>query len=161
MLHFGECEGLREVYEGLRLVDKGQRWDDEKLNLLGVQQGKAMAPGVAAVHNFTWKHVIPELVRVETEGARFQTKAVLRRAAQRFRKREEAMRVGIRAYIHKREAREQRPVETMENALDRYAKALEGVAEVDETGQITRTEALERWLGYAEADDDEDMDVAS
>ena len=161
MLHFGECEGLRGVYEGLRLVDKGEKWDDKGLNLLGIQKSKPMAQGVAAVHNITWKHVIPELVRVETEGARFQTKAVLRRAARRYRKREEAMQVAMQAYVHKREAKEKRPLEEMEHALDRYAKALEGVAEVDETGRITRTEALTKWLGYAEADDDEDMEVAS
>ena len=153
ILHFGKCTGLKRVYASLRLVDGGRRWDDLRLNLLGVQQAGIMKKGVAAVHSFTWKHVIPEMVRVETEGARFQVGAVLRRAAHRYKKREAALQVTINMHVNKQEARQDRPIDTIPHALDRFAKSLDGIAHLTEEGLIVRNPELESWLATAEAMD--------
>lgn len=158
VLHFGECPALKEVYTSLRIVDGGQRWNDTRLNLLGLQQRGVMKRGTAAIHSFTWKHIIPEIVRVEQEGSKFQAKAVLRRAARRYKKREQAMQVTIKMHVNKQEARHQQPIDTIADghALDRFSAVLDGVATVDESGKIVRDEAIERWITYAERDDSAD-----
>ena len=154
--HFGKCTALRRVYESLRLVDGGKQWDDARLNLLGIQSTGIMKKGTAAIHSFTWKHVIPEMVRVETEKARFQTGAVLRRAAQRYKKREAALQVTINIHVHKMEARHDQPIDTIPHALERFEKTLDGIAFLTEEGQIVRTTELENWLNVAEAMDTTD-----
>ena len=152
ILHFGECRALKEVYESLRIVDGGLRWNDTRLNLLGLQQSGVMKRGTAAIHSFTWKHVIPEIVRVEQEGAKFQAGAVLRRAVRRYKKREQAMQITIRLHVNKQEARHSRSIDTIADgtALDRFSAILDGIATVDASGQIVRNEAIERWINNAE-----------
>ena len=88
LAHFGECPRLKGVFDSLRTVDGGNKWNDARLNLLGVKGKGVLKKGVSAVHMMMWKHVIPELVRTETKGAEFQTKQVLARAARRYLKRE-------------------------------------------------------------------------
>ena len=142
--HLGECPKLRRIYESLRPMDEGGEWDNTRLNLLGVKSKGVVKRGVSAIHHFTWKHVIPELVRVETEDAEFQTKAVLKRAAKRYKKREAALQVTINMHINKVQAREGRPIG--EGDLERFNKTLDGIAEVSESGKITRKMELEQWL---------------
>ena len=87
---------VKGVFNSLRTVDEGSKWNDARLNLLGVKGRGVVKKGVSAVHMMMWKHVIPELVRTETKGAEFQTKQVLARAARRYLKREGALKVRVK-----------------------------------------------------------------
>ena len=87
-----------------------------------------------------WKHIIPELVRVETEGGSFQVKAVQARAARRYKKREEAMAVSIKLCQQRCEAR------GWKFDAGRFNQRLDGIAEVSDEGEIYRSEGLREWL---------------
>ena len=41
-----ECEGLKPIFETLHVFDKGQKWDDMKLNLFGINEMKGRSPGL-------------------------------------------------------------------------------------------------------------------
>jgi hypothetical protein len=94
--HFGKCSGLRSVFQSMRKVDKGERWDDDRLNLLGLRGRGVVKRGVSALQLMVWKQIIPEVVRVDAEGTRFDSKAVLKRAARRYIRREEALQMSMR-----------------------------------------------------------------
>ena len=141
--HMGECEQLRDIYTNLRLVDEGGRWNDKSLNLLGVKGRGVVKRGASAIHHMVWKHIIPELVRVDVKGARFQEKEVQERAARRYVKREEAMEVAMK--LHKQRC------EAQGGKFDEgsYNQRLDGIAEVTEEGEVVRSEGLRQWLKKA------------
>ena len=43
--HWGECEGLKPIFETLRVFDGGQRWDDLKLNFVRHKRDERESPG--------------------------------------------------------------------------------------------------------------------
>ena len=94
-----------------------------------------------------WKQVIPELVGAETRGTEIQTRQVLARAARRFLKREEAMKVRIKLYTNKCEARGMKPL------MDTFNGALEGIAGVTEDGELIRDDNLQSWIEDCIPDD--------
>jgi hypothetical protein len=140
LAHFGECPRLKGVFNSLRTVDEGSKWNDARLNLLGVKGRGVVKKGVSAVHMMMWKHVIPELVRTETKGAEFQTKQVLARAARRYLKREGALKVRVKLYMNKCEARGLKP------RMDTFNSAVDGIAEVTEDGELIRGDNLQKWI---------------
>ena len=65
--HWGECEGLKPIFETLRVFDEGQRWDDLKLNLFGINEMKGRVPdGTSAVQWDTVKPVHDIIVNPAT-----------------------------------------------------------------------------------------------
>lgn len=147
--HMGECEQMRDVFTNLRLVDGGGKWNDRSLNLLGVKGRGVVKRGASAIHHMVWKHVIPELVRVDEKGVRFQGKAVQERAARRYEKREEAMEVTIQLHKQRCEAH------GWKFDVGQYSQRLDGIAEVTEEGEIVRSEGLKQWLKRALGDESE------
>ena len=138
--HFGECRGLKPIFDSMRKVDGGHRWNDSALNLLGAKEGKAVERGTSALHMMIWKQVIPEMVRVDTKNEKFQSEEVLKRAVRRYKKRERALEVSIKLYKNKCESKGMMP------SMDRFNKALAGIAEVDDSGKVSRKRGLEEWI---------------
>ena len=138
--HFGKCRGLRRVFQSMRKADKGERWDDDRLNLLGLRGRGVVKRGVSALQLMMWKQVIPEIVRADTTGARFDSEAVLRRAARRYKRREEALKVTIKLYTQKCEAMCWKP------DMERFNGAIDGIAVVDADGLLRREDHVQEWL---------------
>jgi hypothetical protein len=138
--HFGSCGGMKKIFQSLRTIDKGSRWNDDRMNLMGLQGRGVVKRGVSAIHMMVWKQIIPELVRADSSGEKFKCSAVLKRAARRYITREEALQMTIKLYKQKCEAVCRKP------DMERFNGAIEGIAVVDEDGELRRESELEEWL---------------
>ena len=127
-------------------------WNDKGLNLMGIQRKGIVKRGASAIHHMVWKHIIPELVRVDENGARFNAKAVQARAAKRYVKREEAMTVSIQLCKQRCEAR------GWKFDVGQFNQRLDGIAEVTDDGEIVRTAGLQKWLKRSTNEDDEESE---
>ena len=151
--HFGQCEALKQVFKSMRTIDGGESWSDQGLNLLGIQGRSTVKRGVSALHLIIWKHVIPEIVRVDTKGATFQSAEVLARAVRRYKKREAALKIAAKLHINRCESRGTVP------SMDRFNKVVDGIAEVGDDGRVHRSAALQQWI-TDHAGDQDDQDIA-
>ena len=131
---------MKKIFQSLRTIDKGSRWNDDRMNLMGLQGRGVVKRGVSAIHMMVWKQIIPELVRADSSGEKFKCSAVLKRAARRYITREEALQMTIKLYKQKCEAVCRKP------DLERFNGAIEGIAVVDEDGELRRESELEEWL---------------
>ena len=84
--HWGECIGLLPIYNALREIDGGEKWNQIPLNLLGVTtMGGVVPPGISVIHFCVWKQIIIELM-----SSTFNPRAVLARAISRLQDRLDA-----------------------------------------------------------------------
>jgi hypothetical protein len=139
--HFGECTGLRPVFELMRRLDGGQRWDDPRLNLLGIKnRGKAIPSGISLLHLVCWKSVLIELTQCSIKKISFDPNNVLDHVKQRMTKR---MKTAEHLALVERNRAQARELPPRTAALRKW---LTGLAEVDEEGNIAFREAVSEWL---------------
>lgn len=157
IIHWGACPGLRPVFDKLREVDGGERWDDPRLNLHGIGLGSNtnIAPdgqerkessltkvktGPTMIHMITWKFILIALTKKSIEGAPVNTGEIIKAAQNRVQKRLDRLSVRLHSKKIKAEARDAKA------NFDTERKWTDGIGEIDEDGTFTKSARLALWL---------------
>ena len=140
LVHLGSCPALRPVYQALRLLDGGSRWDDVPLNLLGVTGQHTVRGAVSAAHFHVWKFVILMLRDMTERVIPNPTASILRSASERLENKIAAVRHRLVRYRRRCELRRLQP------CYDTYNRWLEGAAEIDEDGEVSVTPQYAKWV---------------
>ena len=131
LLHLGTCTWLKPVYEVMRKFDDGPRWDDARLNLLGVNDMKGIPPeGTSTLHFMLWKHILLQMTMFSLKGIPPDQQQIIDKAVLRLEKRISALEYDITCMYCKSESRDTPP------NLKPATRRLKGIGEVLDTGKI-------------------------
>ena len=143
--HWGECEGLKPIFETLRVFDGGQRWDDLKLNLFGINEMKGRVPdGTSALHFMAWKFILIQMTQMSLKKQAFDSEEIIKYAVRRLHSRVKTAEYRITMIRNKAFAQNSTP------NYGTIARWTEGIAEVHkDSGVLTPHEALvDLWKKY-------------
>ena len=143
--HFGECSALRPIFEIMRKFDKAKRWDDRKMNLLGVNEMKGVIPeGTSTVHFVLWKFIIIQLTLVSIEGKPFSNLEIVEFAMRRLARKLTGIQYAMTCAKHKAESRGcQEDGTPFEANYSKFEKWVTGVATIEDGKLIVDTELLD------------------
>ena len=131
ILHLGTCTWLKPVYEVMRKFDGGTRWDDARLNLLGVNDMKGIPPeGTSTLHFMLWKHILLQMTMWSLKGIPPNVQQIIDRAALRLEKRVFSLEYEITCVYCKAESRSTPP------NLRPARRRLKGIGEVLDSGKV-------------------------
>ena len=140
--HFGKCTALKPVFELLRRFDGGPRWDDTRLNLLGIRnKGKAVPSGVSLLHMVAWKSILISTTVSGIKGVPFDTDVVLEHIKKRMRAR---MQTAQHLALVERNRAQARELPAPRTAALR--KWVAGLAQISDEGIITLRPETHEWL---------------
>ena len=143
--HWGECKGLKPVFETLRVFDKGQRWDDRKLNLFGINDMKGRIPdGTSALHFMMWKFILIQMTQMSLKKQAFDSEEIIKYAVRRLHSRVKTAEYKIIMIRNKAFAQSKSP------DYGTIARWTEGIADIHkDSGVLTPHEALvDLWKKY-------------
>ena len=130
--HLGECWELRPAFEALRKIDKGEEWDDVKLNLFGEYHNRGMIPpGTSLIHFQVWKMILIGFTKKGIHNTPFDIGSTLQQAYKRIIRKISSIEWQVAATKNSAEAREITP------SYHRFNKWLKGIGQVDSEGKIT------------------------
>ena len=124
----------------MRKFDKGDRWDDKVLNLVGQYPNLGIIPpGVSLIHFILWKFVLIALTQVAIKGEIFNVQTVIDYARKRVKRRVESARTGLQIIVVQAEARGKEP------KYHQYTKWLRGIGTIVD-GEIVLEDSSYNWL---------------
>ena len=123
----------------MRKFDGGPRWDDARLNLLGVNDMKGILPeGTSTLHFMLWKHIIIQLTLCSLQHVTPDVYQIIDKAVLRLEKRVSALQYEITCTLCKSESRGVAP------NLKPARRRLKGIGEILDSGKLLlRTELLQ------------------
>ena len=125
----------------MRKFDNGKVWNDTRLNLFGVNDMKGVIPeGTSTLHFMLWKHILINLTLNSIQGTPIDPLAIIDRACIRLYKRIKSIFFEIQAHKCTCEATERQP------NFHRFARRVEGIGTVDDTGRVHIHEDLQAIL---------------
>ena len=94
----------------MRKFDGGERWDDERLNFLGVNAMKGIPPeGTSTLHFMLWKHTLLQMTMWSLKKVPPNAQQIIDRAVLRLEKRISAVQYEITCTFCKAESRSTPP----------------------------------------------------
>jgi hypothetical protein len=131
ILHLGTCPWLRPIFELMRKFDGGSRWDDARLNLLGVNEMKGIPPeGTSTLHFVLWKHILIQMTLLSLKKIPPDTQQIINRAMLRLEKRISALQYEVTCMFCKAESRSTSPNLTFAR------RKLKGIGDVLDSGKV-------------------------
>ena len=140
LTHFGECIKIKPIFEWLRHIDGGVRWNDQLLNLMGQHHSITrvlsplpveaspssgiIPPGISLVHFCTWKFILIHLTLASLNGQPFMTDTILSQIRRRIRRKIDSAREGLRIEVVRAEAR------GIEPKAHKYHKWIKGIGTI-------------------------------
>ena len=113
------------------MFDGGSRWDDARLNLLGVNDMKGVPPeGTSTLHSMLWKHVLIQMTMKSLKGVIPDIQQIINKAVLRLEKRVSSQEYEITCMYCKAESRSTPP------NLRPARRRLKGIGEVLDSGKI-------------------------
>ena len=138
--HLGGCVTLKPIYEELRLIDGGDRWDDPTLNLLGqFKNKKTIPPGVSLVHFIVWKFILIHMTHLSLHKTPFRVEEVLKQAKGRISRKIETAKYQLQCIKVRAEARQESPKHPQ------VTKWMRGIGEIAE-GVLSLKRSVKEWL---------------
>ena len=157
--HFGECPCLKPIFKSLRIIDKGNKWDDKLLNLMGqhteegmtsypnelfpratVGNHKVIPPGVSLIHFIVWKFIIIHMTKLSIKGTPFDPDEVLTQAKSRIAKKISSAKTGLTIAVTRAVAREKEP------SVMAYKKWLRGIGIIVDNRYMVIDDLVIDWL---------------
>ena len=115
----------------MRTFDGGDRWDDARLNLLGVNNMKGIPhEGTSTLHFMLWKHILIQMTMWSLKKIPPDTQQIIDRAVLRLDKRVSALEYEITCMYCQAEARSVPP------DLSRAQRRIKGIGSVLDSGKI-------------------------
>ena len=131
IIHLGKCSWLRPVFETMRKFDHGTKWDDVKLNLLGINDMKGTPPeGTSTLHFMLWKHILIQMTMWSLKNIPPDVQQIIDRAVLRLEKRVSALEFEITCMYCKSESRSTPP------NLNSLSRRISGIGTISNTGKI-------------------------
>ena len=125
----------------MRKFDGGTRWDDENLNLLGVNDMKGIPPeGTSTLHFMLWKHILIQMTLCSLKNVPPDSQTIINNAVLRLEKRISALQYEITCTFCKAESRSTPP------NLKPAGSRLKGIGDVLDSGKIKLHSDLETLL---------------
>jgi len=140
--HWGECGGLRPIFEEMRKFDEGDKWDEVKLNLFGMRQ-RGVETGVSLIHFLLWKFTLIALTKKGKLGIPINTDDIIEWSKKRLQSRLAKLRIRLSKAQSRAAARERTPLVTVER------KWVKGIGQIEIDGYATTfkpSKALGLWL---------------
>ena len=115
----------------MRAFDGGERWDDARLNLLGVNDMKGIPPeGTSTLHFMLWKHILIQMTAFSLNNVPPQVQQIIDRAVLRLEKRINALKYDITCTFCQSESRSTTP------NLKHARRKLQGIGDVLDSGKV-------------------------
>ena len=129
--HLGSCTWLKPVFEVMRKFDGGTRWDDARLNLLGVNDMKGIPPeGTSTLHFMLWKHILIQMTMWSLKHVPPDVQQIINKAVLRLEKRISSIQYEITCIYCTAESRSTPP------NLRTPRRRLQGIGEVLDSGKV-------------------------
>jgi hypothetical protein len=115
----------------MRKFDKAERWDDARMNLLGINAFKGVIPeGTSALHFMLWKFTLIALTKKSLEGDPIVPTDIIDKAMRRLREKIKAVRYSITKEKTKSESRGTTP------DFRKFKRYIEGIGTVTQEGGL-------------------------